>query len=374
MLQNSRLKIREAVAYFCGAMESGNHYKNGASPKSHKSRIFLSIVVALLLFVPVVSILAQEDSPTAVDPTTTSEQVVVETPEEAVPAPPAPAKVGFFTQFLNDLKEFILLLFVLVAPLFMIGHMIYVLWDTKRLQDPILVDSFVSAREKKGLSRQMIEGQDGQDGNECNQLLDEAWDLYTGVAADEEGNEYRAPAKMKELLKVHKIVKQVEKSMPTDEATIVKLNEHRAFLYSYMQRSFFSSWKLIILGVIVAIGASFLDGTENFWKMFFTLGAFFWIPCIVYWLSGNVTQYMIDKKAQRGGGGGWFVAALVGIGLGVLFSGQTVRTRYTDGSYEDDNSSHWIALALGVIVLVIVACTIYIWSVVNYLRNYVLYV
>jgi len=335
-------------------MEADTISKNGISQKNHnKSWKILSFVVGLLLFLPIVSLFADADS------------LAIATRD--LPDMPSSSDGLSFGRMIG---ETILLLFILIGPLFMIGHMIYVLWDTNRLNEPALVESFVSGREKKGMSREAT----SQEEDEYRQLLDEAWETYSQIETDENGQEYRAPGKMKELLNVHKIVKQVEKSMPTDEATIEKINEHKAYLYSYMQRSFFSSWKLIILGVLVAIGMSFVNGTENFWKSLFTIGAFFWVPCIVYWLSGNVTQYMIDKKAKRGGGGGWFVAALVGIGLGVLASGQTVRTRYTDGSYEDDNSSHWIALMLGAIILFIVACTIYIWSIVNYLRNYVLYV
>ena len=43
MLQLSNLTIKAAVANHGGAMETGDHYKNGASPKSQMSKGKLEI-------------------------------------------------------------------------------------------------------------------------------------------------------------------------------------------------------------------------------------------------------------------------------------------------------------------------------------------
>ena len=276
---------------------------------------------------------------------------------------------GFFSTVQEIIYGIILLLIFVGGPFFMIGHMIYVLIDTRRLKNPTLVAAFVSARQKKGLSETASKDENEQ----CSMLLDSIYENYSISDTDENGDEIHRPSKMREVLKAHKMFKKATLLMPTDEAVVEQYNNHKACLYDNMKRSFFSSWKLIILCLIIAVLVGFAG--DNGWVIgFLTYGAFFWIPCIVYYLSGNVPQFMIDKKEARGGGGGWFAAALVGLGIGILGSGQTVRTRYTDGSYEDDNSSHWIALVLGLFVLLIVACTIYIWSLVNYLRNYVFYI
>jgi len=100
-------------------------------------------------------------------------------------------------------------------------------------------------------------------------------------------------------------------------------------------------------------------------------GAYFWVPVVVYYISSLTPQFLIDKRANRGGGN--VSTGLVAIALGILGSGVTVRTHYTDGSTEDDHSGHFIAWMLGIIALVAVALTIIFWAVLNYVRNYLLF-
>ncbi|GHS86469.1 hypothetical protein FACS1894201_07330 [Bacteroidia bacterium] len=258
----------------------------------------------------------------------------------------------------------------------MIGHMLYVILFTRALKSTPSVEAMQQKRASKGLPDQATTSETAQ----CLQLLNEAWLTFSVMGKGENGEDTRSPKKMRELLNARKLVAQAGKLLPTDAEAHAEYAKYRQFLYDNLKRTFFSSWKLIILALIVAVGLAFLSGGKNdeqgFFYNFFTPGLpmFFWIPAIVYYISGNVPQFMIDQKAQRGGGGGWFASALVGLGLGALGSGYTVRTTYTDGSHEDDNSAHWIALMIGAVILFIVACTIYIWAIINYLRNYVLYI
>lgn len=61
----------------------------------------------------------------------------------------------------------------------------------------------------------------------------------------------------------------------------------------------------------------------------------------------------------------------------MIAGAQTVRTvyKFSDGhkEYEDDHSQHWIAWALGLVLLVFIAMLMAFWSFINYIRNYVLY-
>ncbi len=273
-----------------------------------------------------------------------------------------------FGDFLNELVAFIVGLLVLLVPLGMIVHMLYINWKTMMLKKILTVEHFTAKRVKKELPEQMTDTEI----NDGHRLLDTAYNELTVLEVDENGNEFRKPGKMKELLRAQRKVEEVGKLMPTDPEVLERYNQFREFLYDYLRRSFFASWKLIVLCLLVAIGISFTDH-GGFWNGFFTLGALFWMPAIVYYISSQVPQYMIDKKNDRGGGNGWFSTALVALGLGVLGSGYTVRTTYSDGSTSDDHSGHWIALFLGLLVLFAVALTIYIWATINYLRNYVLY-
>ncbi len=298
-----------------------------------------------------------------------SVQVTDQTEQAVVAEPETTGTVsGFFSDMASALVAMVFGLVLFVGPLAMIVHMLFVNWETRMLEKPVTVEHFIDKRTRKGVSGAM-----NDDEVELGfQLLDEAYNELTFVETDESGNESHKPATMKELLRAQKKIDEVDKLMPTDAALLERYNEYRSFLYDYLRRSFFASWKLIILCVIVAVGIGFI-GDGSFLKNFFTTGAFFWFPALVYYVSSHVPQYMIDRKNERGGGKGWFSTALVALGLGVLGSGYTVRTKWSDGSVTEDNSSHLIALFLGLLVLIAVATTIYIWAIVNYLRNYVLY-
>lgn len=290
-----------------------------------------------------------------------ADSTATDTATEAVEAPYG------FRDFMNDALALIIVLIVLLAPLAMIVHMVIVNWKTRRLKKMYTSEEFAAKRVKKEWSEQMTESEV----ETADLLLDEANSLLSVVETDDEGNEWHKPGKMRELLRFQKKLDEVTLMLPTDPEVLERYNNARDFLYDYLRRSFFASWKLIVLCFLVAIGVSFTGDT--FWKGFITYGAFFWAPAIVYWLSSQVPQYMIDRKNERGGGNGWFSTALVGLGLGVLGSGYTVRTHYTDGTHSDDHSGHWIALFLGLMVLIAVAFTIYLWAILNYLRNYLLY-
>jgi len=279
---------------------------------------------------------------------------------------------NFFTKLISAVITFVVILLIAMVPIGMIGHMIYVNWQTRMLKKPLTLEHFVAKRTKKGLSETMTK----EEIEQGFQLLDDAYNGLSVSENNEEGNEIRKPGKMKELLRAQKKVEEVGKLMPTDQELLDKYNDYRDFLYDYLRRSFFASWKLIILCLIVAVGIALItkgDTGGSFLKSFFTYGAFFWVPALVYYISSQVPQYMIDRKNERGGGKGWFSAALIGMGIGILGSGQTVRTKWSDGSVTEDNSGHVIALIIGLFVLLAVALTIYIWAIINYLRNYVIY-
>ena len=297
----------------------------------------------------------------------TEQTVATDTASETAATETGSKVENFFKSLLLD----IIFLIVLLGPITMILHMVYVNWSTIRLKKKFTTEHFAAKRTKKGLSETMTDDEIDRG----HQLFDEAFNELTVLETNEEGKEVRKPGRMKELFRAQKKINEVGKMMPTDEKLLEAYNDYRLFLYDYMRRSFFASWKLIILCIVVAIGASYLlkSDSESFWKSFFTIGAFFWIPSIVYYVSSQVPQYMIDRKNERGGGKGWFSTALVALGIGVLGSGHTVRTKWSDGSVTEDNSSHWVALVFGIFILVVVAATIYIWAILNYLRNYVFY-
>ncbi len=272
-------------------------------------------------------------------------------------------------------SEFWNIVFVILlglAVLFIIGHMIYTLITTKRFREHNHdVEYFKSLRQEQGKSAESTE----EENERCGELLDQVYNSWTYIVEDEDGNEYRRPNKMKEILRTEKLLKEVAEIAPTDEDLVAVFNEYKKVISSNKQRSFDGSKKIMILGLAVGvlisiIGSSSMPDT-GFFEALFTVGLFFIIPVAIYYIASYTPQFLIEKRANRGGGN--VSSGLVAIALGVLGSGFTVRTRYTDGTYEDDNSAHGTAWMLGIFVMIVVAFTISIWAVINYLRNYVLY-
>jgi len=259
-------------------------------------------------------------------------------------------------------------LLIIAAALFMIGHMVYILFQAKQFSEQELsVEFFKSYRQEKGMPEESTEDEN----EKCSDLLDAAFLTWTYTETGEDGQEYRKPNKMKEILTSGKILKEVIEIAPTDPEIIDTLNQYKEVVTSNEARSFDGSKKLVWVGLLVGILFPFIDSTGSYFGAFFSIGMFFIVPTIVYIVSSFTPQFLIDKRADRGGGN--VSTGIVAMALGVLGSSVTIRTKYTDGSHEDDHSGHFIALFLGVIMLFIIAFTISIWSVLNYLRNYVLF-
>ena len=271
----------------------------------------------------------------------------------------------------SSFVDYLIAIVIIGASLFMIGHMVYILFKSKQFADQeFSIEYFKSFRQEKGMSAESSD----EDNKNCTELLNDAFLTWTNIeAGEEDGLEYRKPKKMKEIIRSGEILKQVVEIAPTDKDIVNTLNEYKMVVTTNEVRSFDGSWKLVGLGVGVAILFSLIsmDAMGGFIKAFFSVGLLFIIPTIVYIISSYTPQFLIEKRANRGGGN--VSTGLVAMAIGVLGSGVTVRTHYTDGTHEDDNSGHIVAWALGLIMMVIVAFTIIIWAVLNYLRNYVLF-
>ena len=284
--------------------------------------------------------------------TTLAEQAVVET-----------------TKSIGSIVGDIIKLIIFVgAALFIIGHMIYILYKGARFKEDFSVEGFRLKRKEAGKNEESSD----EENQKCWDLIAQVFQSYGHVEKGDEGIEYRKPRKMKEIKKSSDILEQVIEIAPTDQELVDKINEHKEVINSNEKRRFDGSWKLIVLGLAIAIIVSLITKKEiGFFLAFLKYGAFFWVPVVIYYISSLTPQFLIEKRYKRGGGN--VSTGLVAFAFAVLGSGQTVRTRYTDGTYEDDHSGHFMALMLGVIALLIVALTIVVWAVLNYLRNYVLY-
>lgn len=272
--------------------------------------------------------------------------------------------------FQNFDAEMLYSLAIGLAVVFIIGHMLYVLIKPKKFGSAFSADEFRSQRKMA----QMPEESSEEENQQSWELLQIIFNTYTWVSEDEEGEELRKPRKMKEIVKASQLMEQLIELKPTDEEVVAMMNEHREVIRSNVKRSFDGSTRLIWMGVLVAVILALFTLIEgaNFFRSFATWGAFFWGPAIIYFIASLTPQFLIEKRASRGGGN--LASGCAGIAFGILGSGETVRYKYSDGTTEDDNSSHVWALVFGIIAMFIFAITISLWALVNYFRNYVFYI
>jgi len=272
----------------------------------------------------------------------------------------------------ETIGQILLAILIAAASLFIIGHMLYIFFKSKRFKGDFTVDHFKNVRKETGRDELATDQENGQ----AASLLNDAFLTWSHIETDAQGIEYRKPNKMKEILKSAEFIQQAIDIAPTDPEVVETLQQYKEVVHSNEKRRFDGSWKLITFGIIMSIIFTFMikDSTSGgFFKTFFLNAWFFWVPIIVYYISSMTPQFLIDKRSERGTRGGCLTGGLVAMVFGVLGSGYTVRTYYSDGSTSDDNSSHIFALVLGLIIAFFVAITIIFWAFVNYLRNYVFY-
>lgn len=263
----------------------------------------------------------------------------------------------------TKIKNLLMTIFVSGLFLFIIGHMVYVLFKGARYKEKITVDGMKEERSVAGMPEDMTE----QEVARAWSLMDEAFQTWTVVETTED-NEFRKPTKMKQITQSAMLIDQVIAMCPTDEGVVERLNELTDVINSGEERHFDGSAKLIGLGVIVAILMYWMAGIGMTVSTLASTG--------LYYIASRTPQFLIDKRALRGGGN-IHNGIMAGV-FAMLAGAQTVRTVYTysDGhkEYDDDHSQHWIALALGFVILVVLAMMMMFWALLNYVRNYVLYI
>lgn len=253
---------------------------------------------------------------------------------------------------------------VLVSALFLfiVGHMGYVWYKGVRYKEVFTVEEMVNKRAAEGVPERMTD----EEISEAWRLMDEAFTTWTVVEKTAD-DELRKPTKMKQIKQSVLLIDQVIGMQPTDADVIERLNSLTSVINSAEERHFDGAKKLVWLGVIV--------GILMYWIMGIGVAVSTLVATGLYIVASRTPQFLIDKRALRGGGN---IHNGIFAGMFALLAGaQTVRTvyKFNDGhkEYSDDHSQHWIALAITGLVLFLLAMMMMFWVLLNYLRNYVLF-
>lgn len=286
----------------------------------------------------------------------------------------------------------IAILLFLGLSVFAIVHMVYVLVKGKpykveftpdyfREKRRLKIEAQIAAREKAeqdaqdpknaGKEQPVIEiSPDEPDDDEralCYDLLEQAFDSWTVISRPGE-EELRTPTKMKQIRKTRKLLNRVIALCPFDEDIINRLNELCNIINISSERSFDGSKMLVGISVVVAIISIFLDDS---YAMVSMIGS----GIVLYWLASRTPQFLIEKRAERGGGN--IFTGILGGAFAAVATAKTYKTvtKWSDGTTttDYDHSETWISLVLMVIVCLVLACLMFFWAMLNYLRNYVFY-
>lgn len=257
----------------------------------------------------------------------------------------------------------ILPIVLLAAILCMFVHMGIVWIKGQRYKTVFTPELVANARTSVGKISESTPEED----REVENLLEQAYLCWSETDPDENGNEMRQPTSRKQIKTSCSYLDQAIALQTTDSDLLERLNELTNAININEKRTFDGSKILVWLGGIFGVLSFFLFDTGLAFSVLFSTG--------VYIVASRAPLFLVAKRQKRGGGN--IHNGIVGGVLAMIAGAKTVRTvyKFDDGTqaYKDDHSQHWIALVLGLIILIILALTMIFWAILNYLRNYIIY-
>ncbi|NDV65377.1 hypothetical protein [Bacteroides sp. 224] len=253
---------------------------------------------------------------------------------------------------------------ILVALGFAILHIIYDFFIKKKFA-AYQVDDFRKIR----LDANLPEFSSEEENNRASNLLEEVYESWPVVEVTED-DELHAPLTGKQMKASTALLKEVITIAPTEEDLTERLNELSGVVNSANKRCFNGSKTLVISALAIYILLSLISGT---WA-----GATFFIGSIVFYILASMTPtFMINKRIMSASDGKRsFMTSIIGGLFGSVATAKTIKyvNKNTGEVVDTDNSDTWIKLAFTFIVLVFVSFFIAVIGLINYVRNYWLYI
>ena len=262
--------------------------------------------------------------------------------------------------------DFLALLLVIAIP-FAICHILYVLLFEDRKIVPHTVDDFKQMRRLTGRPEELPE----EEGNEIPKALAQVWLSFTQLET-EEGPQV-VPTTRKHIVAARKGLLACVDSAPTDPETVAFYNDCVEHYKACRKRSFTGSKLFIIISALIYVAIFFL--AEHDWKMilFGSLNIAFYI------LAALEPEFVFQTKMLKGkdvSKPSAMTRVMAGL-LGFAVAGESYRTitKWSDGTTtsEDDHTGFFLQLMFGIALMLVVSYFMFVVSMINYLRNYVLY-
>lgn len=263
--------------------------------------------------------------------------------------------------------QVLLAILLSAAVLAVLGHMIYENFFKRKLPEDCSVAKFSESRAASGCAATASPAENDR-AQGCLDALYELWSPVSGAGTDEE---LRAPLRRKAIRQSHALWQQAVDERPTDEGTVVRLNECAAVLNQVEARSFTGSKTFLITSLVLAVLLAFIGDSFNILGLVGT-------SCVLYILASRKPVFMQIRSELSGKSGKpKFMSALFGGLFGMVATAKTYKTvtKWSDGTTttDTDHSETWFSLAFALIVMLVLAFFMWAVALMNYLRNYILY-
>ncbi|MEQ8909621.1 MAG: hypothetical protein RIC95_10545 [Vicingaceae bacterium] len=263
-------------------------------------------------------------------------------------------------------QTYLLLFFIVV-----IGAIVHMVFSFKLKRfEPISLEEIKSKRRSESKDEEATE--------EENQLamnyLEDVFEHWTLVSEEGE-EELKAPTRKVHLEKSLNELDKVKDIAPTDPVVVDRLNELGDVINSNAKRAFSGSKALIAISVIFTAIFMYSIKQDNDTYLDVLLDSFwFWGSMLFYVVASYAPQFLIDKRLRKLGSSN-FSSGLVGFFAGMFLSAPTFTTitKWSDGSKTSSTTFNIVGLFIMLIGLFFLAAFIILFGLLNYLRNYVLY-
>jgi len=262
---------------------------------------------------------------------------------------------------------------ILVIVFAILGHMIYELFIKKKLSEDRTIDFFIQQRMEVG----KLPKSTAEEDEEAERLLNDVF-VFWPVVESTADDDLRAPLKYKQVKKSILLLKRVEDLQPTNELIVDRLNELSGCVNSANKRQFNGSKTLIIVAIIIFTLIFFISGASlsgsNLNSLIFPI-----CSLAVYIMASLTPTFVLNRRIAKGKGKSRnFMTVFIAGLFGMIAAAPTYKTvtKWSDGSTssDTDHSATWFSLILTFVVLVLVSFFIVVIGLINYVRNYLLYV
>lgn len=250
------------------------------------------------------------------------------------------------------------------GALWMLGHMIYILFIRKKLRTDWTADEFRQMRQAQGLP---LESSD-EENSAIIDMMSTQVDQWLEWK-DENGDDCSLPLERSVVKGTAEAIENSWAYLPTDEEIVEHLNDTADVVNEMRKRTTCMSKTLVVVLWIAVVIMGF--GAGN-WGAAITFGL---VYTAVYWMASMKPNYVLIKKELEGKEESSFLSGILGGVFGAVAAAPTYRTvtKWSDGSTttDDDHSPTLFAFILALFVTVVLVVLMPVFSAVNYLRNYV---